>query len=555
MAQPDPEELVPSANSPQLLTQLLELVARGVRSPRALQEGLGVDPRTVRYYTRAGEWLGLLDGEETASLTPLGLEYVYAGAQRAKVYAAAAWSVPLVRELMAGRTDLPATDEIAVAIARAHPTLAPSTARRRASAVRSLIEPAVHHRGPRARPQVQLDLPIAPRARTLAPPPAAVQGGEHDPALYRFVLGALVDHGELSLGHLRALLDRAGADDAPLGGYVELALSRGDAARLGERLVATREAVRWQDLAESTPSIVLSDPGYRRWIADLRAGDAVSAARRRGVARRYGAWDRRLFGEIATAETLDALLGRLLLERGLDAWPLRGAAGDPISVREAPFLDTWRDAGLPVAMPPCLGELRGGVAAINRLLRQARPGAERVALPSPVDPVVAVHGGLLHPGERPIRAVPDARSLRLRLVSRSPYVAMTVALLAGHRADPRLELVRRDAGWVVQHRRRAHGPLLEVLDELATRRGWIPCRRARGGLSAADLVDVLVAAGLAVVIGARAVMDEAFFRALRDEPEEGELRDALDGLRDAVLAHLGALGPAAAAAGDDEEAP
>src|SRR5690606_1664855 len=180
---------LPNANSPQLLTRLLELVARGVRSTRGLQEALAVEPRTVQYYTRAAEWLGLLDGDGACTLTPLGLEYVYAGRERPRGYASAVRAnalAPAVLEpsggerlppprglgyVYAGRERprvyasavranalaaavleqsggerLPTLDEVQRAVARAEPTLAPATVRRRASAVRALIAPAVGRR-------------------------------------------------------------------------------------------------------------------------------------------------------------------------------------------------------------------------------------------------------------------------------------------------------------------------------------------------------------------------------------------------------------------------
>ena len=128
----------PNANSPQLLTRLLEMVARGVRSTRSLQETLGVGARTVQYYTQAGQWLGFLQTDGTATLTSLGLDYVYAGRRRSQVYAAAVWAQPLAAELLAGADGrLPSLDDVMAAVMVGEPELAPATARRRASAVRS----------------------------------------------------------------------------------------------------------------------------------------------------------------------------------------------------------------------------------------------------------------------------------------------------------------------------------------------------------------------------------------------------------------------------------
>lgn len=532
------DDLVPNANSPQLLTQLLELVARGVRSSRGLQDALAVDARTVRYYLRAGEWLGLLSPGVEASLSPLGLEYVYAGRRRAEVYASAVWAVPLVRDLMSPQGELPEAEDVARAILTAHPDLAPSTARRRASAVRSLIAPAIGQKRAQSRRVPQLSLPLVPTVRTLAPPNVPDFAGERDPTLYRYLLGALQEHGELSLGHFRGLLDRAGASDAPVGGYVAMATERGDATRVDDRLVLSSEAARMADLSESTSSVILSDPGYRAWLDDLKRGDGPAEARRRQRAHLYAAWDHRLFGERPTAETLDALLGQRLIDRSLDAWPVRGATGDPVVLDKQPFLELWQRPGLLVALPPSLGLLRGGLKAVNTMLANARHG-QRVGLPLPAEPVVAVHAGLLYPGERPPRAVADLRSLRMRLLFRSPYPALVTALLFAHRANPQIELRRTQAGWCVCVGRRVVATLLDLLDEFAVSRRWVVARRPRAGLTEQDLLDALKQLRIVMQLDRRAVLDEGFFVALRGEPEEMELRDLLQPLGDHLLQFLG----------------
>jgi hypothetical protein len=532
------DDVVPNANSPQLLTQLLELVARGVRSSRGLQGALAVDSRTVRYYVRAGEWLRLIEPGTEVSLSPLGLEYVYAGNQRTRVYATAVWAVPLVRQIMAGHTDLPSPADVAATLLHAHPELAPSTAQRRASSVRSLIAPALKHRGGQARVVPQLDLPLTPTVRSLAPPTNMPDlAGEHDPALYRYLLGALLEFGELTLGHIRALLDRAGANDAPVGGYIAMASARGDASRVDNRLVLTAEAAAHGELAESTPAVILSDPGYRLWLDDLVRDDEVSAARRRSRAHRYAPWDTRLFGESPTPDTLHDLLSRRLIDRGIDTWPTRGTPGPAIDVRKRPFLELWEHAGLLVALPPSLGALRGGMGAVRSMFGETRHG-ERVGLPLPVEMSVATHAGLLHPGERPPRSIPDMRSLRMRLISRSPYPALFTALLLAHRGNPRIEIRRTRAGWTVCEGRRAIGGLLDVLDDFALSRNWICARRPRAGLVAQDLVDVLDVLGVLAPLSQRIVLDETFFVALRGEPEEMELRDQLTPLADAVEAYV-----------------
>jgi hypothetical protein len=544
MTPPDPDDVVPNASSPQLLLRLLELVGQGVRAPRSLEESLGVDPRTVRYYIRAGEWLGLLVPGDRPTLTPLGLELCYAGPQRGRVYAAAAWSVPLVRDVMAGHRDLPGLDEVADAIRRSHPELAEATVRRRASSVRSLVMPALTHRGALPRRDAQVELPLARPSRSLAPPSRPETSSERDPGLLRYLLGALVDYGELTLGNLRALLDRSGASGAPIGTYVEHLLARGDAARDGDRLIVTRECARQHELLESTPSVILSDPGYRRWLDDLRLGTAEAEARRRSASHRWAPWDRRLFGATIRADELDAALGRVLLERGLSSWPTRGAPGAPLGSVSGPFLEHLGAIGLPIALPPSLEGLRGGLAAFNAALARVRPGVERVDVPSMADSPARVHGGALSPGERPPRAVPDARSLRLRLIRHAPYVAMMTALLIAHRRDPRLKLVSGDDGPHVVLRSLRLGRALDVLDDFALDRGWVPSRRTRGGLGGAEFVATLEAVGIALTVGKSVVLDEGLFRALREEPEEGELAAQIEPLVVAVSDHVVSLAEA-----------
>jgi len=139
-----PLDIIPSASSPQLLTHLLEMIARGVRSSRGLEEALGVDPRTLRYYLQAARWLGLLAPTPDPVLSSDGLAYVYAGPTRHEVYARAVRAQPFLAELLdrcEGHTPDPGT--IAHAIQHADPSLASSTVQRRASAIRSLLEPAL----------------------------------------------------------------------------------------------------------------------------------------------------------------------------------------------------------------------------------------------------------------------------------------------------------------------------------------------------------------------------------------------------------------------------
>lgn len=527
---------VPNAHSPQLLTRLLEMVARGVRTPRGLQETLGVDGRTVQHYTHAGEWLGLLATGEDTWLTPLGLELVYAGSDRPAVYARAVRAVPFVQGLVGVHpARAPTRQEIERAVARDAPDLAPATVERRARAVESLVAPALDLTGAIER-GTQLDLPLDPVAPRPPVPILTLEAGrEYNPDVYRFLLGALLDHGELTLGHLRALLDRAGADQAPIGGYVDLAMARGDAHRRGDQVVVSAEAVRHRDLVETTPSVVLSDPGYRRWLGDLLAGDRRAQIRRDQSGARYQLWDRRLFGRAPTSDTLTVDLDRVLMERSLESFPVRGEAGpEPVAVH-APFLEAWARPGLVVALPPPLVVLRAGLEPVNEALLEARRrGVDAVVLPGLAHRPALVHGGLLHPAEPLPRSVPDLRTLRIRLLMNAPYPALLAAALLAHRLGPGLSLVERKGRWTVRANDRRCGGLLEVLDAFARSRGWLPSRRPKGGIDDASLLHLLEHLGIAVVVARRAVLAESFFALLRREAEEMEVFSLLEPLAEAL---------------------
>ncbi len=536
----DRRDRIPNANSPQLLLRLLEMVGRGVRSTRGLQEALGVESRTVNYYTQAGQWLGLMD--EPDLLSPLGLELLYGSADRGDVYARAVWSNPIAGSLLGlSGGELPSSKQIASAAASREPDLAPSTLLRRASAVRSLIAPAAgkRPRGPKEQAR-QLALPMAVRTTPEEPVALPSRLGEYDPDLYRYLLGALLDHGELSLGHLRAMLDRAGAGSAPIGGYVDLAIRRGDARRHERALVVSTEAVARRDVVTTTASVILSDPGYRDYLADARqAGtDRHAEIRKDRVASRYRPWDERLFGGPLSPETVDRDLERVLLDRTLESFPRASSPGEELFAVADPFLDVWEQPGLLISLPPMLALLQGGLASVNRMLRQAHRQPD-VGLPDLSHRTSIAHGGIVHPGEPPLRSVPDSRSLRMRTVMHSPYVALVTALMLLHRVcSERVEIVLRHQEWEVRYEGKRLGSPLLVLDRFAWSRGWVPCRRPVGGLPFRTLVRVLEGLEIAIVVGRHAVLAERFFYQLRSAPEEMELHARLVPLIEALEAFL-----------------
>jgi hypothetical protein len=533
---------IPGANSPQVLTRMLEVVSRGVRTTRGLQEALGVGVQTVRAYVHAAAWLSLVDTTDPVELSPLGLEYVYAGPRRAQVYARAVWSNPVAADLLVGSDGrVPDLDVIEDALGRVESGLADATLRRRASAVRGLIAPAVGRPRPLSREEDerQLGLALEHRAVAEAPPTLPRWVGEHDPEAYRYVLACLLDHGELGVGHLRALLDRAGAPTLGLGGFLDLAVARGDGVRLQDRLIATAGAVARRDLAASTASVMLSDPGYRAYLDELLVPvpDREAAIRRDLLAKRYWPWDRRLFGESARHERLVADLERILVDRPLEAFPVAQVDNRvSLPVSEA-FLDAWERPGLRIALPPSFGQLQGGLVAANRILKQARQGAH-VALPDLADRPVVVHSGILHPGEPLPKSVPDVRTLRQRVVMHAPYASVVTALLLLHRLAPdRVQVTEDREGWAV--RRPGGGrPLLDWVDGFALSRGWLPIRRSGAGLPSRTFVAALEVLGVATVVGRTLVLSESLFGRLQTEAEELEVLGRLQPMCDAIEAHL-----------------
>jgi hypothetical protein len=532
---------IPNANSPVLLTHMLEMVSRGLRSTRALQEALGVDPRTVRYYLQAGVWLGLLQDTPDPLLTPDGLAYVYAGASRPALYAAAVERQPFLSDLLQGRRTLPTDAELRAAIHRADPTLAPSTVERRASAVRGLLGPWLDARAARALSdeQQQLPLPLAQVPRVEPPPPLThTSGRSFSPDVYAWILVFLLEHGELTLGHIRGLLDRAGADDVAIGGYVDLALERGDAVRVEERLVVTPAAISRRDVAAHPDAVILTDGGWRTML-DLWRTAPDKAARQPG---RYRLWDQRLLGQPLDPATLEDDLRRALRDRALDAWPRTRPEGPvPMPPHRAPFLDVWEQPGHLITLPPTLAQLWEGVAGVNRRLRNARHRHDAVGTPTLAAVPAVAHGGLMHPGEPLLRSVADARSLRQRLLTHAPFVSLLVALLLVHRLEGgRAEVIHERGAWWVRSRRRRLGPVLEVLESFAQARGWLVSRLPTARFGADALIGLLDRTGLALRMPERVMLDDAAFHQLRMD-EEAVIGARLDTLGRALLDHIEAL--------------
>jgi len=545
-------DLIPNANNPRLLQRLVRLVASGIRKQRALAEVLQVELRTVHYYTQAGEWLGLLATDREVHLTPRGVEFAFAEAKmRAKLYAKAVWSIPLVQALLSGRGDLPDTEVIASFILENEPSMSPRTARRRATSLRGLLEPALHHRPKRTDTVTQqLSFSFAstaaddPVGRVKATPKNAVDlsaGMEHNPDVYARLLTALLDQGEITTGQIRALLDEMGARDCPLGGYIEMAIRRHDAIRQGDRLIATHGATQRRDFAADGVLVALTDPAYRSYLSTLiRNEDTPLAKRERtSLGRRFIDWDKRIFGTPLNEETVSDALSRPLVGRRLESLPTADSAGPAPIITSAPFIEMIGSKCLMVSFPSALRSLHGGVSWVNETLTRNRNAPAGVRLPSPVDTRAGIHGGLLCPGETPPRSIPDNLTLRLRMLTHCPAFALLSALLLlDRKASVKLRLIEDEHGPAVHWGKKRIGGLLDVLDRFGTHQDWIVVRPLSGGLKGLHLIDTGVATGMCSRVGRRIVLNEQLFLRLQEDVEARMTYDALLPLEDRLHAWL-----------------
>jgi len=545
-------DLIPNANNPRLLQRLVRLVASGIRKQRALAEVLQVELRTVHYYTQAGEWLGLLATDREVHLTPRGVEFAFAEArQRARLYAKAVWSVPLVQALLSGRGDLPDTEVIASFILENEPSMSPRTARRRATSLRGLLEPALRHRPSRTEPKSRQlafsfasaanDEPDIPSLRSTAAAVDLRAGTEHNPDIYARILTAILDHGEITTGQIRALLDEMGARDCPLGGYIEMAVRRHDAVRQADRLIATAGAASRREFAVDGVLVALTDPAYRAYLSALMTAEDTPAAvrERTTLGRRFGAWDKRIFGNQLSEDTVREAIARPLVGRRLDSLPTAGSSGIPPILTSAPFLEMIGSRGLMVSFPSGLRALHGGVAWVNNALTRNRNAPAGVRLPSPVDTRAAIHGGLLCPGETLPRSIPDNLTLRLRLLTHCPAFAMLSALLLLDRKENvKLRILEDEQGPAIHWGKKRVGGLLESFDKFVSSQDWIVVRPLSGGIVGLHLIDTGVATGMCSRVGRRIVLNEQLFLRLQEDVEARMTYDALLPLEDKLHAWL-----------------
>ena len=545
-------DLIPNANNPRLLQRLVRLVASGIRKQRALADVLQVELRTVHYYTQAGEWLGLLDTDREVHLTPRGVEFAFAEAKdRSKLYAKAVWSVPLVQSLLSQRGHMPDVDIIASFILEHEPTMSPRTARRRATSLRGLVEPAMGHRPKRTEPQGR-QLAFDYFAASSAPDPTrspssrtdAVDlraGTEHNPDIYARLLTALLDHGEITTGQVRALLDGMGARDSPLGGYIDMAMRRSDVTRHADRLIVTVGATARREFASDGVLVALTDPDYRAHIDRLAHPDPSPMGERDRIAgsKRFAAWDQRIFGEPLTVDTVHDLMGRPLVGRTLENLPIATGTEASAATTSAPFIESLSVPGLMVAFPSSLRLLRSGVSWVNETLGRNRNAPAGVRAPDPLSTRARVHGAVLCPGEPLPRAIADTLSLRLRLLTHSPAFGLLTAMLLLDRKDAVPVVLMEDvSGPVVHWGKQSVGPLMDVLHRFCRDQHWFVTHPLTGGLTGRDLIDTGIALGICDKVSRRVVLAEPLFLRLQEDAEARMVYESLMPLEDLLHAWL-----------------
>ena len=534
---------IPKANSPELLIRLIEAVARGIRTSRGLQEHLGIELAAVHEYMHAGEWFGFLETQGDVWLTPLGLEFAFAGNKQRTVYARAVWSQPFIQQCMAGNAELPSTSELSQAIQALCVDWTPAKVTTHAKALRNLIAPGVQRASQRAKkPRVQLELPLAfVPDMDMQVDLSKLGTQDFEPEIYRYFLAHLIDYGELSLAHIRGLLDAASARSIPIGGILNMALERQDAVQVDQRLVVTQGAVSRREVTQSTESIILSDPMYRSFLSGILGEKELTSqsfASHRDH-ERILRWHTRIFGGHKKPSVLRKHLEQLLIDRSLESFPLAGSRGFIPTTLERPFLDVWENEALLIACPPSLKQLKGGLETVNRLFRHTQKGTDQTGIPDLTDRPIYFHGSLLHPGEPPPRNVPDTLSLRLRVLMNAPYLTMTAALLLAQRLDPKGASIRRVSGrWMVHYGSTDLGSLLPLLDQYAQSRNWIASRRSSGGLEATHLVDILESLQISAQIPSGVVLAERFFARLRTDIEEMEVYRQLRPLAETMMTFL-----------------
>lgn len=500
------------------LHRILEQLATGNRRTRGLAAALDLDVGSVQDELLVATFLGLTDLRPEAHLSRDGLALVF-GPNRGRRLADLLREHPQLGPLYG----LPLDRDTWIATIRARmPEIDEDGAARLAVELRRVVEPAWRRRPRPAGPE-QLALALAADVHRPPPSPDLRAGTDENPDLYVTLLRALLDAGELLPARMRSILDQAGAESAGIGGYIAMATRRGDVRREGESLVVTAGAVARRQLAESATAVALSDPDFRAHLEARLAG-------RPGDERRFGPWVRRFFGD----EALDRALRALLFGRSLASIPVAGSAGEAPPPPGGAFLASLRTPGLFLAFPASLTDLEAGLGGINRGLRAGAAASSTVCRPTAVDPRARVHGGLLSPGEAPVRSFPDLLSLRLRATRSAPAVAFLAAAAAAGRRGP-LRLRRAGSSLHADGRGVPSRDFGELVERACAAHRWLPVWGPEGA-PWARLADTLVETGILARVGELLVLDEGFFLRLQTDPEHRVVWEELLPLVDLVEA-------------------
>ena len=549
-----PRARAPSAGRPRLqaapapppptaaeLCLLLRLVVGGCRTKAALAALPGQDEAGVAEGLGQLRWLGLLEEGEPLRAGPRGLEVgLSPEADRIRLLATAAWRTESFLAVMGGQTELPGISALEEALSRPPCGMGRAAARAQAASMRGWVPEILAHRPTRADPVgEQLGLPLRPAGPRppagLSRPLEAAAGEATSPDLHARLLLALLDHGELTSPQVHALMEQLGGHGASVGAVIQLAIRRGDAHRFGAALVVSEGAIKRREVAGDPVLVALTDPDWRRHLAQLAAGE--EAGPDRAQRQRNRAWDRRILGEIGSPEQLRVALERVLPGRLLSALPPAGEAGPAWAPPAGPYLAPAQ--GRLVTFPSSLVGLRAPLAQQNRLLARLRAEPAASRLPTVWDPHQRAHGGLVAPGEALPRVIPDRWSLRLRALATAPAIALSAAILLLARAAPaRISLSRSGDELLLHAHRRRPLPLLAALGDFVAWQGDRLSHPPAGGLRAAELGLVLESIGVAVATNTGLALTEDLAVRLARDPDADTVRAGLDPLMASLSAWL-----------------
>ncbi len=138
--------------------------------------------------------------------------------------------------------------------------------------------------------------------------------------------------------------------------------------------------------------------------------------------------------------------------------------------------------------------------------------------------------------------MPDNITLRLRLLTHTPAVALLTAMLVLDRKESTdLKIAEGKAGLTITWARQPIGELMEAMEQFCQDQGWLVSRPSGGGLLAKDLVDLCADMGIAAWVGKRVVLDEMLFVRLQDDAEARMAYEGVEPLEDRLHAWMDGL--------------